>query len=68
MCEMFNFNIYELRNGNIHVKDICKYVNEEDACKVAMIQEVRDALAGHVLIKDFNREYLEDNIYDICPL
>ena len=66
MSKVYGFNIYQLRNGYIHVKNICKYVNDEDACKVAMIQELRDALAGCVLINDFNREDLEDIIYDIC--
>ncbi len=47
----FNFNIYQLRNGYLYVKDIYRYVNEENACKVAMVKELRNALACSVLIK-----------------
>ncbi len=68
MCEMYAFNIYQLRNGYIHVTYICKYVNEEDACKVAMIKELIDALVGHVFINDFTRTELEDIIYGVCTL
>ncbi len=39
MCEIYIrvlIFLNQLRNDYIHVKDICKYVNEKDLCKVAL--------------------------------
>ncbi len=61
----YKINLLQLRAG-VSACKLRRNVNENDEITVAMVNELRDTLRGDMIISDFNKEEIEDMIFNLC--
>ncbi len=61
----YKINLLQLRAG-VSACKLRRNVNKNDERTVAMVNELRDTLRGDMFISDFNKEEIEDMIFNLC--
>ncbi len=61
----YKINLLQLRPG-VRACKRRRNVNKNDERTVAMVNELRDTLRGEMFISAFNKEEIEDMIFNLC--
>ncbi len=61
----YKINLLQLRTA-VSACKLRRNVNENDERTVAIVNELRDTLRGDMFISDFNKDEVEDMIFNLC--
>ncbi len=63
--DRYKINVLQLRIG-VSACKLRRNVNTNHERTVAMVNELRDTLRGEMFISDFNKDEIEDTIFNLC--